>query len=108
MHLPKSWWGKVLAFFLLISLAALTGALLGKFNVVDKYGFGMMIMPVLYVGIQLKTGMLVVGRSWNMVITTRDRRPQLYWTVISIEIVVFVTLFVRGIYQGILGTQAPH
>jgi len=42
-------------------------------------------MGSLLIGAGLKTGKLVIGRSWNTVIATRDGGPRVYWTVLGVE-----------------------
>jgi hypothetical protein len=96
MYLPKSPLGKTLAFVALLAVAMLVGSLLGKYRVSeDKLQWGGLIPFALYLGIQLKTGLLVIGRSWNTAIATRDKRPRIYWTVLGVESVLFLLVVLR-------------
>lgn len=96
MHAPRPWWEKLLIFLVLCALAMLTGALLGKYKVSeDKMNWGSLLPFVLLIGLELKTGRLFIGRSWNIAIATRGQHPHFYWTVITIEIGVFIL----GIYR---------
>lgn len=51
---------------------------------------GAPVLAALFIGIQLKTGKLLIGRSWDRVVTTRDGRPTLYWAVVMIEGLTFL------------------
>jgi hypothetical protein len=105
MHLPTSSWGKILAFVVLLAFAALIGALLGVYRVgEDKLEYGGLIPFALLIGIQLKTSRLVIGRSWNTVIATRDDNPRVYWTVLGVE----SALFLLVIYGLLTRIRAPH
>jgi hypothetical protein len=93
-------WEKVLAFAALLALAALVGALLGIYGVSeDKLIWGCLIPIALLVGAELKTGRLVIGRSWDTVIATRDKSPRVYWTVIVVETAFFL-LVIYGLATG--------
>ena len=107
MYLPSSssTWGKILAFIALLALALLVGAALGKYRVdEDKLEFGCLIPLVLYIGLQLKTGLLVIGRSWDTVAATRDKNPRIFWTVLGVE----GALFTLVLYGLVTGARAQH
>jgi len=100
MPLPKSPLGKALAFVALLAFAGFLGALLGHYKVSqEKLEFGCLIPVALYVGIQLKSGLLVIGRSWNTVVATRDKNPRIYWAVLAVEIGLFLLIF-YGLLKG--------
>jgi hypothetical protein len=105
MYLPRSPLGKVLAFVALLAFAGLLGALLGAYGVTEeKLEFGCLIPFALYLGIQLKTGLLVIGRSWGTVAATKDKNPRVYWTVLGVESVLFLLV----IHRLVIGTRAPR
>ena len=98
-------WEKILAFAALLALAALVGALLGIHGVSkDKLSWGCLIPFALLIGAELKTGKLVIGRSWDTVIATRDESPRVYWTVLGVESVFFLLV----IYGLVTGTLPRH
>jgi hypothetical protein len=86
----------LLIFLVLCGLAMLTGALLGKYRVSeDKMNWGSLLPLALLIGLELTTGHLVIGRSWNTTVATREQHPRFYWTVVTIETGVFIF----GIYR---------
>jgi hypothetical protein len=96
MHLPKSSWGKLIAFIAFLAFAGLVGALLGAYGVTeDKIAIGCVIPVALFMGLQLKTGRLLIGRSWDTTLATKDESPRVYWIVVSVE----AALCILGIYR---------
>jgi hypothetical protein len=95
MRLPTSPWEKTLVIIALADLAALGGLLLAMYRVsAGKLNWGGLIPLALLIALELKTGHLVIGRSWDVTLATRDTRPRIYWTGVSIEI----ALFLLGLY----------
>ena len=83
------------AFVALSVIAVLVGALLGRHGVPeDKLTIGCVIPAALFIGVQLKTGRLLIGRNWDITLATKDESPRLFWTVVCVE----VGLCVLGIY----------
>jgi hypothetical protein len=105
MHLPRAPWEKTLVFIALLDVAALAGFLLGAYHVrEDKLDWGILIPFFAFLGIEIKTGNLLIGRYWNRVLATKDKNPRLYWTVISIE----SALCLLVIYELAIGKHLPH
>ena len=95
MRLPTFSWGMLLAFVALLAFAGLVGALLGVHGVIeDKLAIGCVIPAALFIGLQLKTGRLLIGRSWAITLATKDESPRLFWTVVCVE----GALCVLGVY----------
>jgi hypothetical protein len=83
-------------FALLGLVGAGIGALLAVLGVTEaQWGYGCIIPIVLYMGIQLKTGMLLIGRSWSVVLTTKDKHPRICWTVVIVESALFLVPIYR-------------
>ena len=98
-------WEKVLAFAALLALAAMVGALLGIYEVSeDKLIWGCLIPFAVLIGAELKTGKLVIGRSWDTVIATRDKSPRIFWTVLGVESLIFLLV----IYRLATATSVQH
>jgi hypothetical protein len=86
MHQPRSSWGKFLAFVALGALAALVGALLGVHGVTeDQLAIGSVLPAALFIGLQLKTGRLLIGRRWDITLAKRDENPRVFWIVVCVE-----------------------